>query len=159
MGERVGETGPAADLQEHFGERDTIGQHPCRGRAEGGQPFGLIECFEFAEVGSVVAGDLGDLEREVGVEALGGLSVGAVQLSAELLERALRRGVEAQAGADLRPCRGPCGSLEQLRPRVGETAGAGNEHVSSVQRCLERLQHAEGVCAPVDLVLPELRVV
>jgi hypothetical protein len=79
-------------------------------------------------------------------------------LSAELLERSLRRGVEVQAGADLGARRGPCGSLEQLRSRVGETAGAGNEHVASVQRCLERLQHAEGVCAPVDLVLPELRV-
>jgi hypothetical protein len=157
-GERVGEAGPAADFQEHFGERDTIGQHPGGGRAEDGQLFGLIESLEFAEVGSVVAGDLGHLECEVVVEALGGLSVGAVQLSAELLERSLWRGVEAQPGADLRPRCVPCGSLEQLRARVGETAGAGNEHVASVQRCLERLQHAEGVCAPVDLVLPELRV-
>jgi hypothetical protein len=74
VGERVGEAGPAADFQEHFGERDAIGH-------------------------------LGDFEREVGVEAIGGLSVGAVQVSAELLERPLRCGVEVQADADLREYR------------------------------------------------------
>jgi len=105
---------------------------------------GLIECLELAEVGPVVAGDLGDLERENGVEALGGLPVRAVQLSAELLKRSLRRGVEAQTGADLRPRRCPRGSLEQLRPRVGEPARAGDEHVAvaAVARQLARAQEA-----------------
>jgi hypothetical protein len=42
VGEGVGEVGPAADFQEHFGERDTIGQHPGGGRAERGQLLGLI---------------------------------------------------------------------------------------------------------------------
>jgi hypothetical protein len=158
MSERVGESTPAADLQEHFGERDTIGQHPGGGFTERGQLFGLIERFELCEVGAVGARDLGDLQREVVVEPLGRLTVGAVELTGEQLERPLRRGLEAHAGADLRPRHGPRGSLEQLRPRVDETAGAGNEHVPAVQRGLERLQHAERICAPVKLVVPELRI-
>ncbi len=45
---------------------------------------------------SVGAGNLGDVKRQVVVEALGGLPVGAVQLAVEVLERALWHGVEAQ---------------------------------------------------------------
>ena len=158
VGERVGVVGPGADLQEHFGERDTIGQHRRGDRAEPCQLLGFIKRLELAEVGAVGAGDLGDVKRQVGLEALGGLPVGAVQLGAELIECPLWLRGEAQAGADLRPRCGPRGAAQQVGARVGEATRACNEHVAAMQRRLERLQDAEGICAPVELALAELRV-
>jgi MinD-like ATPase involved in chromosome partitioning or flagellar assembly len=98
--------------------------------------LGFVKRFELAEVGSVGAGDLGDVKRQVVVEALGGLPVGAIELGAELLECPLWLRVKAQARADLWTRRLPRGSVEQRRPRVGEATRAWNEHVAAIQRGL-----------------------
>ena len=92
-------------------------------------------------------------------QAFGGLAVGAVQLAAEPLERLARVGVEIQAGADLRSRGRPRGAAQELGARVGEPSGAGDEHVATVQRGDQRLQHAERVRPAVDLVGAELGVV
>ena len=46
MRERVGEPGPAADLQQHLGERDAGREHRGGGRAQRAQLLGLVERLE-----------------------------------------------------------------------------------------------------------------
>jgi hypothetical protein len=112
MGERVGKPGPAANLQQHLGERDAGREHRGGGRAQPAQLLGLSESFELCQVGPIGAGELGDLQGDVLGQALGGLSVGAVELGAEPVERLLRIGLEAQPGADLGPRGRPRGTAE-----------------------------------------------
>ena len=94
--ERGGEAGPAADLQQHLGERDAGREHPVVDLAQPAQLFGLVQGLELAEVRTVDAGDRRDLKRDVLVEALGGLLVRAVQLGAEPLESVCRVGSEVR---------------------------------------------------------------
>jgi hypothetical protein len=105
VGKRIGKPGPAAHLQQHLGERDACGEHAGCGRAQRAELLGLLQRLETCHVGAVRAGELGDLQRDVLGQALGGLPVGAVELDADPLERLPRIGLKIEPGADVPPAR------------------------------------------------------
>jgi hypothetical protein len=133
VGKRVGKPGPAAHLQQHLGERDACGEHAGCGRAQRAELLGLLQRLETCQVGAVCAGELGDLQRDVLGQALGGLPVGAVELDADPLERLPRIGLKIEPGADVHPRGRPSGPAEQLSARIGEPSGACHEHVAPLK--------------------------
>jgi hypothetical protein len=159
MREALGEAGPRADLEQHLGERHPRREHPVDDLAQPAEVVGLLQGVELAEIGAVGPGDRGDRQRGVLVKARCCLPVGAVELFAELLERACRVDRKVQPGADPGSGGRPCRAAEQLGAWVGEPARAPDVYVAALQRRLQRLQHAERVRAPVDLVDAELWVV
>lgn len=150
MGEVVEASGPGVHLQQRFGQVHD-GDAGVDVVAQLGQGVWFIEPVQAGEHEMIAAVAVLDAHRRVVGQAVGELSVGAIEAGGPAVEVDTGSRVQPEVAAHLGAGFLPCGAVEQPGGWVAPLVQAGHEDLVAAQALAQQFGGGDGVGALVEL--------